>query len=68
MTAKTLEVRTAKSNIPYLLLYTIGFTYAVLMLASGHQVLDPMIRHDDFGALLADPTDFYIKTLEKGAW
>jgi hypothetical protein len=68
MTAKILEVRTANSNVPFLLLYTIGLTFAVLMLASGHQVLDPMVRHDDFGALLADPTDFYSKTLEEGRW
>jgi len=68
MTVGTTEAHTMKSNVPFMLLCTIGLTFAVLMLASGLQVLDPMIRHDDFGALLADPTDFYVKTLEEGRW
>ena len=43
-------------------------TYAALMLASFANLLDPMIRHDDFPALLAAPDGYYIKTLEEGRW
>jgi len=50
------------------LLITIGITYFVLILVSGPQALDPMLRHDDFPALLADPSGFYVKTLEEGRW
>lgn len=50
------------------LLVTIGLTYAVLLIASGPQVLDPFVRHDDFPALLADPSGYYQKTLEEGRW
>ena len=46
----------------------IGLTYLAIMLISGHQALDPMIRHDDFPALLADPSGFYRKTLTEGRW
>ncbi|MBL4750894.1 MAG: hypothetical protein JKX71_10000 [Amylibacter sp.] len=46
----------------------IGLTYLVIMLVSGNQALDPMIRHDDYPALLADPSGFYIKTLTEGRW
>jgi hypothetical protein len=63
-----LEQRDASFNTSSILLVTIGITYAILMLASGPQVLDPMVRHDDFPALLAEPADFYIKTLEEGRW
>lgn len=58
----------SKPSASFLLLAIIGLTYAVLMLASGPQVLDPMVRHDDYPALLAEPADFYIKTLEEGRW
>ncbi len=46
----------------------IGLTYLAIMLISANLVLDPMIRHDDFPALLADPSGFYIKTLTEGRW
>ncbi len=68
MMERILGERGVKPNVTFLLLVIIGLTYAVLILASGPQTLDPMVRHDDFGALLADPTDFYIKTLEEGRW
>jgi len=63
-----MEENGARSSALSPLLVTIGLTYAVLILASGPQVLDPMVRHDDFPALLADPSGFYIKTLEEGRW
>lgn len=47
---------------------TIALTYLGLLLASGMQVFDPMVRHDDFAALLADPAGFYTKTLYEGRW
>lgn len=50
------------------LLITIGLVYLALMIASSPQLLDPIVRHDDFPALLADPSGFYIKTLHEGRW
>ena len=50
------------------LLVTVGFAYLGLLIASSTQLLDPMVRHDDFPALLADPSGFYIKTLHEGRW
>ncbi len=57
-----------KPNMLLPLLMAIGLTYAVLMLASGFQMLDPMLRHDDFPALFSDPTGYYVKTLHEGRW
>ncbi|MGB7241288.1 MAG: hypothetical protein WBC93_04275 [Sulfitobacter sp.] len=50
------------------LLMTIGLTYLVLMVCSVFQVIDPLVRHDDFPALLAAPKGFYVKTLYEGRW
>lgn len=50
------------------LLLTIGLAYLALMIASAPNLLDPLVRHDDFPALLADPSGFYIKTLNEGRW
>lgn len=50
------------------LLVTIGLAYLALLIASGPNLLDPIVRHDDFPALLADPSGFYIKTLHEGRW
>lgn len=47
---------------------TIAVTFLALLLASAPQLLDPLVRHDDFPALLADPSGFYIKTLHEGRW
>ncbi|NIZ62410.1 hypothetical protein DL239_15665 [Sedimentitalea sp. CY04] len=47
---------------------TIVLTSIGLLLSSGFQVFDPMVRHDDFAALLADPTGYYPKTLYEGRW
>ena len=45
------------------------FTFAAILLVSGyHQVVDPFIRHDDFGALLLQPEAYYSKTLSEGRW
>lgn len=43
-------------------------TYAALMLASFANLIDPMIRQDDFPALMSDPSGFYVKTLYEGRW
>lgn len=53
---------------PSSLIVVIGLAYLALMLASAPQLLDPLVRHDDFPALLADPSGFYIKTLTEGRW
>lgn len=50
------------------LLVIIGLTYLALMIASVPNLLDPIVRHDDLPALLADPSGFYIKTLHEGRW
>jgi hypothetical protein len=50
------------------LLLIIGLAYLALMIASVPNLADPMVRHDDFPALLADPSGFYIKTLHEGRW
>lgn len=55
------------SRVP-VLTATIALTFLGLLLSSGLQVLDPMVRHDDFAALLADPTGYYTKTLYEGRW
>lgn len=50
------------------LLVTIGLTYLVMMVVSAAQLYDPLVRHDDFSALLADPEGYYTKTLREGRW
>lgn len=47
---------------------TVAAVFAVLLLTALFQLPDPMIRHDDYPALLADPTLFYAKTLTEGRW
>ncbi len=47
---------------------TFGLVVLVLALASLPNLLDPMVRHDDFPALLADPAGYYVKTLHEGRW
>ena len=64
MTAGT----SANGGARFPLLVTIGFAWLALLLASAVQLADPMVRHDDFPALLADPSGFYIKTLYEGRW
>ena len=61
------KVGSALSRIS-VLTATIALTFFGLLLSSGFQVLDPMVRHDDFAALLADPTGYYSKTLYEGRW
>lgn len=46
----------------------LALTLLALIAVSGVQLLDPMVRHDDFPALLADPTEFWAKTLSEGRW
>ncbi len=41
---------------------------AALALISLPNLADPMIRYDDFPALLADPSGFWAKTLHEGRW
>ncbi|MFW8633658.1 hypothetical protein [Cribrihabitans pelagius] len=41
---------------------------AGLLLTALFQVFDPLVRHDDYPALWADPALFYSKTLTEGRW
>ncbi|MEH6361553.1 MAG: hypothetical protein V7761_12580, partial [Amylibacter sp.] len=68
MSSSLMKERGIRSFAVSPLLITIGVTYFVLILVSGPQALDPMLRHDDYPALLADPSGFYVKTLEEGRW
>jgi hypothetical protein len=68
MSSATMEQYDAKPFVASPLFITIGLTYLALMLASGFQALDPFVRSDDYPALLADPSGFYIKTLREGRW
>ncbi|WP_264211265.1 hypothetical protein [Leisingera thetidis] len=47
---------------------TVAAVFAMLLLTALFQLPDPMIRHDDYPALLADPALFYAKTLTEGRW
>lgn len=49
-------------------LAAVGITCLGLMLASFANLADPLVRHDDFPALLVDPAGFYMKTLHEGRW
>ncbi|WP_417720077.1 hypothetical protein [Salipiger sp.] len=40
---------------------------AVMVFSAGN-LLDPMVRYDDFPALLAEPEGFWFKTLAEGRW
>lgn len=68
MSDVTLSVEGSRLSRVPVLAATIALTYLGLLLASGMQVLDPLVRHDDFPALLADPTEYYAKTLYEGRW
>lgn len=46
----------------------IAMIFVGLLVAAAFQLPDPMIRHDDYPALLADPTLYYMKTLTEGRW
>ncbi len=61
---------TSAPDMPKLsrLLIVIGLTFVVLMLASGPQMLDPMLRRDDFPALFGEANIYYTKTLHEGRW
>ena len=47
---------------------TILLTFLGVLIVTGVNLLDPMVRHDDFPALLAEPTGYYTKTLYEGRW
>ncbi|WP_371225200.1 hypothetical protein [Roseovarius sp. 2305UL8-3] len=38
------------------------------LVVSAPNVLDPMIRYDDYPAYFADPTEYFSKTKEEGRW
>ncbi|OIQ32792.1 MAG: hypothetical protein BM562_03320 [Alphaproteobacteria bacterium MedPE-SWcel] len=46
----------------------IGLCFAGILLASAPQVMDPLLRHDDFQALFNDADGYYPKTLSEGRW
>ena len=47
---------------------TILCVFLALLLPAVSMLADPMIRHDDYPALLAQPEFFYSKTLQEGRW
>jgi hypothetical protein len=50
-------------------LTTIAFgTFVTLLALSGYQTIDPLVRHDDFAALLGGAEAYYEKTLSEGRW
>ncbi|OUS37425.1 hypothetical protein A9Q94_05800 [Rhodobacterales bacterium 56_14_T64] len=67
MSDASLSIGDRLSRVP-VFTATIVLTYLGLLLSLGMQVLDPMVRHDDFPALLAEPAGFYTKTLYEGRW
>jgi len=67
MSDTSLSIGDRLNRVP-VLTATIVLTYLGLLLSSGMQVLDPMVRHDDFPALLSDSAGFYTKTLYEGRW
>ncbi len=58
----------AAQSVGSRLVLVIVATYAVMMAISLPQLIDPLVRHDDFPALLADPSGYYLKTLHEGRW
>jgi hypothetical protein len=50
-------------------LTTVAFgTFVTLLALSGYQTIDPLVRHDDFPALLGGAEAYYEKTLSEGRW
>lgn len=43
-------------------------TLLLMLVVSNVQLIDPLVRHDDFPVLLADPAEYYEKTLSEGRW
>ena len=43
-------------------------TLVAAFLLTGQNLLDPMIRHDDYPAFFADAPAFWNKTLHEGRW
>jgi len=68
MTLATAEITGTRLRAAAQLWQLIGMVFAGLLLAALFQLPDPMIRHDDYPALLADPALFYTKTLSEGRW
>lgn len=46
----------------------IAMIFVGMLAAAAFQLPDPLLRHDDYPALLADPTLYYMKTLTEGRW
>ncbi|TNJ44385.1 hypothetical protein [Phaeobacter sp. B1627] len=56
-------------NLPWRdLLRLILLCFAGILLASAPQIMDPLLRHDDFQALFNDARGYYPKTLSEGRW
>ena len=45
-----------------------GLALIAVMVISAANLLDPVIRYDDYPALFADPEGFWSKTLSEGRW
>ena len=46
----------------------LGLSLVAVLFVSLPNIADPMIRYDDYPALLADPAGFWAKTLHEGRW
>ena len=55
-----------KENIRFALIGAVCF--ALLLLLSPSNSIDPSLYLDDYPALLGDADEFYIKTLTEGRW
>ncbi len=46
----------------------LGLTVLAVLVMSAPNLLDPMIRFDDYPAFFSDPSGFWAKTLHEGRW
>lgn len=58
--------RAASATLP--ILPVLGVALAGVLVISLPNLADPMIRHDDYPALFAEPSWFWNKTLHEGRW
>lgn len=68
MTFAAAEPPVARSQAVPRLWVLVAAVFGGLLLSAVFLLPDPMIRHDDYPALLAEPGLFYTKTLSEGRW
>ncbi|MEO0401776.1 MAG: hypothetical protein AAF214_05320, partial [Pseudomonadota bacterium] len=69
-TATEIPVPTRRSKVttPDMFWSVLAVAVVGVVLISLPNLRDPMMRYDDFPALLADPSGFWAKTLHEGRW